>query len=209
MKTNSEITKTALEQLEGRWGNIIGAFIVSSLISVASQFIPFLGGIASIIIAGPISLGLTIYTLQFIRQKEVDFNTIFEGFNDFARALGGYLLMVVFIFLWSLLLIIPGIIAALSYSQVFYILAEDKNIQPMDALRKSKEMMDGYKTTYFLLALRFFGWALLCILTLGIGFIFLYPYAAVSYANFYKELRGDEFDGNNPEDSIIDSLIIE
>ena len=97
--------------------------------------------------------------------------------------------MAVFILLWMLLLIIPGIIAALAYSQTFYILAEDESIGAMDALKKSKEMMNGYKWKYFCLSLRFLGWVLLCILTLGIGFLWLAPYVEVSYAHFYEELK--------------------
>lgn len=63
--------------------------------------------------------------------------------------------MVIFIFLWTLLLVVPGIIAAISYSQTFYIIAEDSSIGPMDALRKSREMMDGYKWKYFEMGLVF------------------------------------------------------
>ena len=100
--------------------------------------------------------------------------------------------MVVFVFLWALLLIIPGIIAAIAYSQTFYILAEDDTIGSMDALRKSKEMMIGYKWKYFCLGLRFIGWALLCVLTLGIGFLWLSPYIQVSYAKFYEDLKTNQ-----------------
>ena len=61
-----------------------------------------------------------------------------------------------------------------------------------EAIDKSKEMMDGYKMQYFFLGLRFFGWALLCVLTLGIGLLWLIPYVRISYAKFYIELKGDE-----------------
>jgi uncharacterized membrane protein len=87
-----------------------------------------------------------------------------------------------------LLLIIPGIMAGLSYSQTFYILSEDPSIGAMDAIRKSKEMMYGNRWKLFCLGLRFIGWLLLCILTLGIGFIWLAPYMAVSMAKFYDDL---------------------
>ena len=100
--------------------------------------------------------------------------------------------MILFIFLWMLLLIIPGIIASIAYSQTFYILAEDDTIGSMDALRKSKEMMNGYKWKYFCLVLRFVGWFLLCILTFGIGFLWLSPYIQVSYAKFYEDLKTNQ-----------------
>ncbi|GHT57847.1 hypothetical protein FACS18945_2990 [Bacteroidia bacterium] len=90
---------------------------------------------------------------------------------------------------WSLLLIIPGIIAAISYSMTFYIIADDPAISAMDAINKSKKMMYGYKMKYFCLSLRFLGWALLCILTLGIGFLWLMPYIQVTFAKFYDDLK--------------------
>jgi uncharacterized membrane protein len=92
--------------------------------------------------------------------------------------------------LWALLLIVPGIVAAISYSMTFFILAEDSSLTPMEAINKSKQMMDGYKLKYFYLCLKFIGWALLCCLTLGIGFLWLIPYIQVSTAKFYDELKG-------------------
>ena len=91
-----------------------------------------------------------------------------------------------------LFLFIAGIIAAIAYSQTFYILAEDDTIGSMEALRKSKEMMNGYKWKYFCLGLRFIGWALLCVLTVGIGFLWLSPYIQVSYAKFYEDLKTNQ-----------------
>jgi uncharacterized membrane protein len=99
--------------------------------------------------------------------------------------------MFVFILLWMLLLIIPGIIAALSYSMTFYIIADDETMDAMEAIDKSKAMMDGYKWKYFCLALRFVGWALLCILTLGIGFFWLMPYMQVTNAKFYEDVKAN------------------
>jgi uncharacterized membrane protein len=99
--------------------------------------------------------------------------------------------MFVFIILWMLLLIIPGIIAALSYSMTFYIIADDETMDAMEAIDKSKAMMDGYKWKYFCLALRFVGWALLCLLTLGIGFFWLMPYMQVTNAKFYEDVKAN------------------
>ena len=96
--------------------------------------------------------------------------------------------MSLFIFLWSLLLIIPGIIAAYAYSQVFYILADNPSLSGMEALDQSKQMMKGRKWKYFCLCMRFVGWSILCIFTLGIGYIWLAPYMAVSLANFYRDV---------------------
>ena len=138
------------------------------------------------------AVGICMFTLSLSRNENARLEQIFEGFRNYGTVLGAYLLMIVFIFLCALLLIIPGIIAAIAYSQTFYILAEDDTIDSMDALRKSKEMMDGYKWKYFCLGLRFIGWALLCVLTLGIGFLWLSPYIQVSYAKFYEDLKTNQ-----------------
>jgi len=91
-----------------------------------------------------------------------------------------------------LLLIIPGIIAALSYSQAFFILADNPSLSASEVLSKSKEIMDGHKLKLFFLGFNFIGWSFLCILTLGIGFLWLIPYMKVSYASFYNEISNGQ-----------------
>ncbi len=188
-KENTTLMAQAREQLSGNWGLAIGTFIVYQIILSVGQFIPFVGLIALLVIAGPMYLGIILFSLAIARKEEARLEMIFVGFQNFGNAVGAYLLMVLFVFLWTLLFIIPGIIAAIAYSQTFFILADDPTISPMDALKKSKEMMDGYKFKYFCLQLRFFGLALLCILTLGIGFLWLAPYMYVTYANFYEDIK--------------------
>ncbi len=192
MKTeNVVLMRMARESLKGKWGLAIGTFVVYMLIAVVLQFIEIVGPIASLIISGPFALGLTIFTLSISRNQDARLEQIFEGFNNFGTALGAYLLMLLFIILWMLLLIVPGIIAAISYSMTFFILADDISIGAMEAIDKSKKMMYGYKWKYFCLGLRFIGWALLCILTLGIGFLWLMPYVQVSMAKFYDDLKAN------------------
>jgi uncharacterized membrane protein len=190
MKTENKVLMSqAREALSGKWGLAIGTFLVYFLIVAGIQIIPILGAIAPLIIEGPMVVGLAIFSLALSRNQDARLSQIFEGFNKFGTSLGAYLLMILFIFLWILLLIIPGIIAAISYSQTFYIIAEDDSIGAMDAITRSKKMMDGYKWKYFCLGLRFLGWALLCILTLGIGFLWLMPYMQVSFAKFYDDIK--------------------
>jgi uncharacterized membrane protein len=93
--------------------------------------------------------------------------------------------------LWSLLLIVPGIIAGFSYSLTFYVLADDNSIRARDAIAKSKKMMYGYKWQAFRLVLRFLALSLLGILTLGIGFIWLLPYMYVGWAKFYEHVKSN------------------
>lgn len=164
----------------GRSSHSMGMTSISNLIQLAN-----------LILAGPLVLGFYGYFLDYSNGINKTPSAIFEGFSDFARALAAYLLQAIFILLWMLLLIIPGIIAALSYSQVYFILKEDPQISAMDALRKSKEMMNGYKAEYFVLGLSFIGWILLGMLSFGIGLIWLYPYMVITYANFYKKIKGE------------------
>ncbi len=185
---NRDLMAQARESLRGRWGLAIGTFVVMQLIMIGVQMIPSVGGIGGLILTGPMSLGLVIFALSLSRNQDPRLPQIFEGFQRFGVALGAYLLMVLFVCLWLLLLIIPGYIAIYAYSQIFYIIAEDANIGPLDAIRKSKEMMRGNKWKLFCLHLRFIGWALLCILTFGIGFLWLAPYMFISNAKFYDDL---------------------
>ena len=189
VKDYTELMAEARESLSGNWGLAIATFLVYGIIISIFQVIPTVGSVLALFIAGPMLVGVSMFSLSLSRGESARLEQIFEGFKNYGTVLGAYLLMVLFIFLWMLLLIIPGIIAAIAYSQTFYILAEDDAIGSMDALKKSKEMMDGYKWKYFCLGLRFIGWALLCILTLGIGFLWLSPYIQISYAKFYEDIK--------------------
>jgi uncharacterized membrane protein len=91
-----------------------------------------------------------------------------------------------------LLLIIPGLIAAYSYSMTFYILADNKSMGALEAIKKSKEMMNGNKWKLFRLSFRFFWWMLLSIVTLGIGLLWLIPYMSVSFATFYDDIKNTQ-----------------
>jgi uncharacterized membrane protein len=190
MKTeNVVLMRMARESLKGKWGLAIGGYLIFLLISSVLGFIPVIGSIGGLIIAGPLMLGLAIFSLSISRNQEAKVTQIFEGFNQFERSLVAYLLMMLFTFLWSLLFIIPGIIAGISYSMIFFIIAEDSSISARDALKKSKKMMYGYKWKYFRLQLRFLGLGILCIFTLGIGFLWLVPYMQISMAKFYDDVK--------------------
>jgi uncharacterized membrane protein len=189
---NSVLMAQARESLNGKWRLAIGTSIVYLLVLIPIQLIPFLGFIASILIAGPMAVGLAIFALSISRNKDARVGQLFEGFEKFGASVGAYLLQMIFVILWMLLLIIPGIIAALSYALTFYIIAENDSIGPLEAITKSKEMMQGNKWKLFCLGCRFLGWALLCILTLGIGLLWLIPYMMVSFAKFYDDVKSQE-----------------
>jgi uncharacterized membrane protein len=190
MKTENKILmQRARESLSGKWGLAVGTFAFYILTVIVLNSVPKVGGIISLVVLGPVFLGLIIFTLALSRNTDAKFEQIFVGFQDFQRALVAYLWRILFILLWALLFIIPGIVAAIAYSQTFFILADDKSVSGRDAVKRSKQMMYGYKWKYFCLQLRFLGWALLSILSVGIGFLWLLPYMQVSYAKFYDDLK--------------------
>lgn len=198
---NRVLMSGARKSLKGKWGLAIGATVVYFLVVAGAGEIPKAGGIISLLIGGPMSVGMAIFSLSLSRRQDTRLSQIFEGFSRFGVALGAYLLYIIFVFLWSLLLIVPGIIASLAYSQIFYIIAEDDSIGPLQAIKKSKEMMLGNKWKLFCLFFRFIGWALLCVLTFGIGFLWLCPYVTVSLAQFYDDVKGQA----TGEDAVFES----
>ena len=103
--------------------------------------------------------------------------------------------MTIFVVLWSLLLVIPGIIASYSYAMAPYILYENPGMRPMAAIKASKELMRGNKWRLFCLQFSFIGWALLCALTAGIGNLWLHPYQETAQASFYRQICWERSNG--------------
>lgn len=116
------------------------------------------------LVSGAFTMGMTMFFLQLIRQKTTDLGHVFSGFGYFFKSLGLYFMMSLFTTLWTLLLIVPGIIAAFRYSQAFYILADDPTKGVMQCIRESKEMMKGNKGKLFCLECSFIPWMLLAYL---------------------------------------------
>ena len=192
--TNKELMAQARAALKNNWKLAVTTIALVTLIKFVSQAIPGLRVVLPMLIAGPLALGVSVFALSLSRGTEAKLKQVFEGFERFGTALATYLLSVLFIILWALLLIIPGIIAALSYSQIYFILADNPDIGPMEAIDRSKKMMIGNKWKFFCLGWRFFGWMILSVLTLGIGFLWLMPYMTVTFAKFYDDVKdgGDD-----------------
>ncbi len=190
--TNRDLMRQAREALKGRWGLAIGGSVIYFILAVLISAIPKVGWIGSLIINGPLVLGMSIFFLSLSRKQDAQLSQLFDGFQRLTQALVAYLLMILFILLWTILLVIPGIVAALSYSQTFFILAENPQMAGSDALKKSKAMMKGNRWKLFCLCWRFFGWFLLGILSLGIGFLWIMPYLQTTLARFYDDLKAGE-----------------
>ncbi len=192
-KKASEIRSEALASLKGNWGYAILTFVVYSLISGALGIIPIVGWVLALL-ATPLAYGYMTAFLNNARTNEgLRIETLFEGFTNgnYGRILGTMILQSLYTFLWSLLLIIPGIIKSFSYALTPFILKDNPELKFNSAIEKSMDMMRGYKWKLFCLGLSFIGWALLCILTLGIGYLWLAPYMTQSVAHFYLEVKAD------------------
>ena len=160
------------------FGAFFGMFLIITIVF----------GVAFFILGSIISVGYSSFNLDISDGKNGDISTLFSYFRQWKVCVLSNLLRVVYISLWSLLLFIPGIIASYSYAMVPYIVAENPDISPREALRRSKALMVGNRWRLFCLQISFFGWVLLSILTLGIGFFWLIPYVETAQADFYREI---------------------
>ncbi len=182
----------AKQQIKGKIGILFVISLIVFGITFIGGLIPFVGNIVTTFLLVP-AFTLSMVWVYF---KVADGNHIvagdaFEGFYNFWGAFKVTFLVGLFTFLWSLLFIIPGIIKAYSYSMAMYIYAENKDMGALEAISKSKEMMNGHKMEYFVLELSFIGWALLGAVTFGIAYIWVIPYVSATYVNFYRSLKTD------------------
>ena len=124
-------------------------------------------------------------------SRKVLSNEFKIGFGNYWHHVWGMFLNRFFVFLWSLLLFVPGIIKTLSYAMTNYILVDKPELSANEAINLSKDMMYGHKFDLFYLYLSFAGWFILCLFTLGIGFLWLYPYAQAAQVSFYLDVKED------------------
>ncbi|MFO7612248.1 MAG: DUF975 family protein [Clostridia bacterium] len=228
IRENYEIRADARRMLAGKWGTAVLMVLVFSLISGiagsgsgfregAEEFnypmvlttlavIASLFGLAyGILVSNVLSYGFTIAFLRPGRENRIEFEDLFTGFKSYGRVVAMMLLKNIFIFLWALLLVIPGIIKAYAYGMSEYILLDNPGMDPQQAITSSNEMMNGHKGRLFMLDLSLIGWWFLCILTCGIGFLWLGAYYKTIHAVFYMDLIGT----TKPEQSGEDEYIIE
>ncbi|NLL46894.1 MAG: DUF975 family protein [Clostridiales bacterium] len=178
------------------------AFHFSSVMLFSALFIILLRIISSVL-----TTGYQWYSLRLSRSLNTSFSNIFDPMNTLFKVVGLTIAIAVLTFLWSLLFIIPGIVAGYSYRQAYYILYDHPEYGILQCIRESRRMMRGYKLDLFVLDLSFLGWYIVCGLTLGILFIWKMPYFEVTYAGYYNALRamtgygpGAEQSGGDPWD---------
>lgn len=142
------------------------------------------------LIGGFFMIGVTTVFLKLARGgEEVDLADIFAAKDQIGNSLLLGLLKNLFLLLWSLLFVIPGVIKFYSYSMVYYIQTEHPEYDWKQTINESRRMMDGHKFRLFCLDLSFLGWLILGALCFGIGTFFVLPYMQAARANFYLDLK--------------------
>ena len=217
---SSDLRYQARQTLAGKWGIAIVAGLLASLLGglvsgggagldlnleeeelrhIPRVLLPYImmlasiGGILGIVrfvVGGPVKLGYCRFLLKMHDGKEAEVRDVFSRFDRFGDGFCLELLTSLYIMLWSLLFIIPGLVKAYAYAMAPFILEENPNMTPSEAIKASRELMDGHKFDLFCLHWSFFGWALLSVLTLGIGSLWLNPYMNAATAAFYRSIAG-------------------
>ena len=194
-----DFRKRAWDHLGGEWlGNVWGTFAVIALLYVVvnsvggAMSVALIGLAVMIFVSGPLELGMAIVSTNVVRSERIEVEDAFGGFRDnMTTAIILWLLNNIFIFLWSLLLVIPGIVKSYSYSMSFFILRDNPTMNQNEARRRSMEMMKGNKWRLFCLDFSFIGWIILCGLTFGILSFWIIPYMMTARAEFYQSLLGE------------------
>ena len=203
----------AWAQLKGNWGHAVlftlvfflinialGTFgVISELISagvisgvVDSLWLDLLDSLLSIFISFPLSYGVSVSFLEYVRTNDLNIGRMFDAFKaNYGRAIGVSLSVGVMCLLGLIVLIVPGVIFAIASSMSFYILKDNPELGVIGVIERSIQMMKGHKMEYFCLGLSFIGWIILGILTLGIGFMWIYPYIYTANAHFYEYVKED------------------
>lgn len=220
MKTNKEYKNDALAALKGNWAHaVLAAFAVmvlselsyamawgferlsvSGLVENGTWVMPMLTGLMIVIMLSymlflilPAAVGManSFNRLYFKSEVHVLENMKSLAFSDCGRSIAGMLMMSVVTSLYSLLLLVPGMIASLALFLVPYILKDNPELSIMDTLRLSRKMMEGHKMQLFKLQLSFIGWILLGVLTLGVALLWLIPYMMTASAAFYQDVKAE------------------
>lgn len=193
--TRKEIKEKSKKQLGNNiFGNtwllaLVACLVVSAIIAAVSSFTV---GIVAVLISGPLSFGISTIFLGLARKEDgkIDLKDLFKGFTD---DLGGTLLLglmsEIFIFLWSLLFVIPGIVKTYAYSIAFYIKVDHPEYDWKACLDESQKMMKGHKWALFVQDLSFIGWFIVGSLCLGIGTLWVTPYYTAARTNFYESIK--------------------
>ena len=187
--TFSELCKTAWNSLKGKRLLALGVILILTAIQTAVSYIPYIGSFSSWLLA-PLTAGTGLFYLNLVRNKEVNIGQIFDPFDQYFRFVWANIRIFIFVLLWGLLLIIPGIIASYRYSMTILIMLDHPEYSVKEAMAESSAIMYGHK-------LQMFGFGVLIglivisgiLLTLGIGAFWLLPWTGTFIAAFYDSIR--------------------
>lgn len=196
-----EIKNFAKEKLSGNLGSIWKILIIALGISLASTCVlsilfnkmdaDFLDSLLGILMM-PLGIGTTAFFVSLIENENFEAKDLFKYYHDFVKIIGVTILMGLIVMLGYICFIIPGIILTLSYSLVPIILIKKPELGIVETLKYSREKMQGHKLDAFVLGLSFIGWAILGTLTVGILYIWLFPYMQLTFTKFYLNILGEE-----------------
>lgn len=178
--------QTAWKKLSGNWTTAVVAYLIFMLLVNISSYII----VGSLLFSGVLTIGMNIILLQISREGASGFERMFDGFRKgLGNNIVASILVQVYTFLWSLLFVIPGIVKSYSYSMTYFILADNPDMTPTEAINESRKMMDGNKWRLFCLDFSFIGWYLLSILTFGVLLLWIAPYNMMAHAEFYESIK--------------------
>ncbi len=213
----AELKAMAKQQIKGNIGILFVVTLISAAVSLVGSYIPVVGSIAVALITPALGVGLCSIYLKLTKGIKPEISELFAHLKKFWYAFKVSFLAGLFVSLWSLLFLIPGIVKAMAYSMAMYIVADQPEMSAREALKKSENMMQGHKMEFFVLQLSFLGWYLLGAITFGIAYIWAVPYMSATVANFYNkikpadletyapaELEAGEEDGEAPETDVND-----
>lgn len=186
-----DMTDAELEALMAQLG--INEEILTTFLIIIGVFavIGFVYSIICLIIGSGVSVGYAQLNLDLVDKGHTSVGTIFSRFDQWKTALVARILVGLRVMLWTLLFIIPGIIESYSYAMVSFVMADNPYMTAREAMAESKRLMKGNRWRLFCLSFSFFGWAMLSVLTLGIGSLWLTPYMQASFAAFYRQIKAE------------------
>lgn len=178
------------QALAPHWGlGVLVAFVYVLIIGVPSSIFPDGEGLISLLLSGPLSVGLAYFSLSVTRKETPHFFQLFDGFKVFGKSFLANLCYTILVFVGIILLIIPGIVIGLALSMTFYIMADRPELSFSECLNESWNLTSGYRLKLLGLSLRFIPWYLLGLLCLGVGVLVVVPWHFVTCARFYEALK--------------------
>ena len=198
MRTNKELRSQALAGLKGNWGPAVLLSLIYLAISGLSSVVPGGSLLVAFLVSLPLSVGIyeafrKLVIGEKVQLVEYSFDLGFNGWKHNVAVMG---LSAIYTFLWTLLLVVPGVIKSLSYALTPYIAAEKPELSANETIELSMKMMDGHKMDLFVIWLGFIVLSILCVFTLCIGYLWLLPYMYAKMAAFYEDVKA-EYESKN------------